>query len=43
VDALRADVAIFFWVAFSSAVIVMAASLAPALAQRRSVRADGLR
>jgi membrane protein len=27
--------AIYFWIAFSSAVIVMAASLAPALAQRR--------
>jgi uncharacterized BrkB/YihY/UPF0761 family membrane protein len=31
--------AIFFWIAFSSAVIVMAASLAPALAHRRSIRA----
>jgi hypothetical protein len=30
--------AIFFWVAFSSAVVVIAASLAPALAQRRDVR-----
>ncbi|TML53035.1 MAG: hypothetical protein E6G15_09810 [Actinobacteria bacterium] len=30
--------AIFFWIALSSAVIVWAASLAPALAQRRSLR-----
>ena len=28
--------AIYFWLAFSSAVIVMAASLAPALARRRT-------
>jgi uncharacterized BrkB/YihY/UPF0761 family membrane protein len=35
--------AIFFWIAFSSAVIVMAASLAPALARRRDIRADGQR
>jgi hypothetical protein len=33
--------AIFFWVAFSSAVIVVAASLAPAFAHRRSIRAPG--
>jgi uncharacterized BrkB/YihY/UPF0761 family membrane protein len=32
--------AIYFWIAFSSAVIVGAASLSPALAERRSVRAD---
>lgn len=32
--------AIYFWLAFSSAVIVAAASLSPALAERRSVRAD---
>jgi uncharacterized BrkB/YihY/UPF0761 family membrane protein len=31
--------AIYFWIAFSSAVIVGAASLSPALAERRSVRA----
>jgi membrane protein len=31
--------AIFFWIAFSSAVIVWAASLSPALARRRSLRA----
>jgi membrane protein len=31
--------AIYFWLAFSSAVIVMAASLSPALAERRSFRA----
>jgi membrane protein len=31
--------AIYFWIAFSSAVIVWAASLSPALAERRSVRA----
>jgi membrane protein len=31
--------AIYFWLAFSSAVIVWAASLSPALAQRRSLRA----
>ena len=30
--------AIFFWIAFSSAVIVWAASLAPALAERRDLR-----
>jgi uncharacterized BrkB/YihY/UPF0761 family membrane protein len=29
--------AIFFWIAFSSAVIVWAASLAPALAERREL------
>ena len=32
--------AIYFWIAFSSAVIVGAASLSPALAERRSVRAS---
>jgi uncharacterized BrkB/YihY/UPF0761 family membrane protein len=32
--------AIFFWFGFSSAIIVWAASLAPALAQRRELRAD---
>jgi membrane protein len=32
--------AIYFWIAFSSAVIVGAASLSPALATRRSVRAE---
>jgi uncharacterized BrkB/YihY/UPF0761 family membrane protein len=32
--------AIYFWIAFSSAVIVAAASLSPALAERRNVRAD---
>jgi len=32
--------AIFFWFAFSSAVIVWAASLAPALAERRELRRD---
>jgi uncharacterized BrkB/YihY/UPF0761 family membrane protein len=32
--------AIYFWIAFSSAVIVGAASLSPALAERRSVRAE---
>jgi membrane protein len=31
--------AIYFWLAFSSAAIVWAASLSPALAQRRSIRA----
>jgi uncharacterized BrkB/YihY/UPF0761 family membrane protein len=31
--------AIFFWIGFSSAVIVLAASLSPALAERRRVRA----
>jgi Ribonuclease BN-like family. len=31
--------AIYFWLAFSSAVIVIAASLSPALAERRSFRA----
>ena len=30
--------AIYFWIAFSAAVIVMAASLAPSLAQRRNLR-----
>jgi uncharacterized BrkB/YihY/UPF0761 family membrane protein len=30
--------AIYFWIAFSSAVIVWAASLSPALAERREVR-----
>ena len=30
--------AIFFWIAFSSAVIVAAAALGPALAERRAVR-----
>jgi len=33
--------AIYFWIAFSSFVIVAAASLAPALAQRRSLRSTG--
>jgi uncharacterized BrkB/YihY/UPF0761 family membrane protein len=33
--------AIYFWIAFSSAVIVGAASLSPALAERRSARAEG--
>jgi membrane protein len=32
--------AIYFWIAFSSAVIVWAASLAPALALRRNIRAS---
>jgi len=32
--------ALYFWIAFSSAVIVGAASLSPALAERRSVRAS---
>jgi uncharacterized BrkB/YihY/UPF0761 family membrane protein len=32
--------AIYFWIAFSSAVIVWAASLSPALAERREVRHD---
>ena len=32
--------AIYFWIAFSSAVIVAAASLSPALAARRSLRAE---
>jgi uncharacterized BrkB/YihY/UPF0761 family membrane protein len=32
--------AIYFWIAFSSAIIVWAASLSPALATRRSVRAQ---
>ena len=32
--------AIYFWIAFSSAVIVCAASLSPALAARRSLRAE---
>jgi membrane protein len=32
--------AIYFWIAFSAAVIVGAASLSPALAERRSVRAE---
>jgi uncharacterized BrkB/YihY/UPF0761 family membrane protein len=30
--------AIYFWIAFSSAVIVAAASLSPALADRRDLR-----
>jgi hypothetical protein len=30
--------AIFFWIAFGSAVIVWAASLSPALAVRREIR-----
>jgi uncharacterized BrkB/YihY/UPF0761 family membrane protein len=30
--------AIYFWIAFSSAIIVWAASLSPALAERRTVR-----
>jgi membrane protein len=33
--------AIYFWIAFSSAVIVGAASLSPALAERRSLRRGG--
>jgi uncharacterized BrkB/YihY/UPF0761 family membrane protein len=33
--------AIYFWIALSAAVIVIAASLSPALAERRSVRAEG--
>jgi membrane protein len=33
--------AIFFWIAFISAVIVWAASLSPALAERRNVRTAG--
>jgi membrane protein len=33
--------AIYFWIAFSSAVIVWAASLAPALAERRNLRGIG--
>jgi hypothetical protein len=33
--------AIYFWIAFSSAIIVWTASLSPALAERRSVRASG--
>jgi len=33
--------AIFFWIVFISAVIVWAASLSPALAQRRNLRAGG--
>jgi len=32
--------AIYFWIAFSSAVIVAAASLSPALAARRAFRAE---
>jgi uncharacterized BrkB/YihY/UPF0761 family membrane protein len=32
--------AIYFWIAFSSAIIVWTASLSPALAERRSVRAS---
>jgi uncharacterized BrkB/YihY/UPF0761 family membrane protein len=32
--------ALFFWIAFSSTVIVWAASLAPALAERRELRSD---
>jgi membrane protein len=35
--------AIFFWLAFSSAVIVWAASLAPTLAERRDLRRDEFR
>src|SRR5262245_57368027 len=34
--------AIYFWIAFSSAIIVWAASLAPALAQRRDLRRTAL-
>ncbi len=34
--------AIFFWIGFSSAVIVLAASLSPALAERRRVRGSPL-
>jgi hypothetical protein len=30
--------AIYFWIAFSSAVIVWAASLSPSLAERRNLR-----
>jgi membrane protein len=33
--------AIYFWIAFSSALIVWTASLSPALAERRDVRASG--
>jgi membrane protein len=33
--------ALYFWIAFSSALIVWAASLSPALAERRDVRASG--
>src|SRR5262249_57510574 len=33
--------AIYFWIAFSAAVIVGAASLSPAMAERRSARAEG--
>jgi uncharacterized BrkB/YihY/UPF0761 family membrane protein len=33
--------ALYFWIAFSSAVIVGAASLSPALAERRGARASG--
>ena len=32
--------AIYFWIALSSGLIVWAASLSPALAQRREVRLD---
>ena len=35
----RVVLALYFWIAFSSAVIVWAASLAPALAQRRTAAA----
>jgi uncharacterized BrkB/YihY/UPF0761 family membrane protein len=30
--------AIYFWIAFSSAIIVLAASLSPSLAERRNLR-----
>jgi uncharacterized BrkB/YihY/UPF0761 family membrane protein len=32
--------AVFFWVGFSSTIIVVSASLSPALAERRSILAD---
>jgi uncharacterized BrkB/YihY/UPF0761 family membrane protein len=32
--------AIYFWIAFSSAIIVWAASLSPALAERRDLRRE---
>jgi membrane protein len=35
--------AIYFWIAFSSAIIVWAASLSPALAERRNLRGSALR
>jgi uncharacterized BrkB/YihY/UPF0761 family membrane protein len=35
--------AIYFWIAFSSAVIIWAASLSPALAERRNLRGSALR